>query len=117
MARGGKRKGAGRPKGSRSAATKQQQATISDMAREYSSDALTALVDVVRNGVSEAARVAAANSLLDRGYGKPVQSLEHSGKDGEPIEHRNVPSSEGELIEQAKRLGVDPSVLGLSGGA
>ena len=31
-----------------------------------------ALVDVARNGRTDAARVAAANSLLDRGYGKPI---------------------------------------------
>ena len=35
-------------------------------------DALPALVDVAKNSRSDAARVAAANSLLDRGYGKPI---------------------------------------------
>jgi hypothetical protein len=29
--------------------------------------------------------VSAATALLDRGYGKPVQAMEHSGPDGEPI--------------------------------
>lgn len=82
MSRGGKREGAGRPKGSRSAATKQQQARISDLARQYAEDALDALVEIATEGESEAARVSAANSILDRGYGKPVQSLETLG-DGE----------------------------------
>jgi hypothetical protein len=33
-----------------------------------------------------AARVAAAQALLDRGWGKPMQAMEHSGPDGNPIE-------------------------------
>jgi len=28
--------------------------------------------------------------LLDRGYGKPLQSIEAAGKDGGPIEHREI---------------------------
>jgi hypothetical protein len=32
-----------------------------------------------------AARVSAANALLDRGHGKPRQALEHGGTDGGPI--------------------------------
>lgn len=56
MPRGGKRPGAGRPKGSRSAATKQQQARISDLARQYGETALDALVDIATRGESESAR-------------------------------------------------------------
>lgn len=82
--RGGKRPGAGRPKGSRSEVTKEQQATISDLARSYTEMAIRALAEVAETG-SDSARVAAANSLLDRGYGKPVQSTEHSGPGGGEI--------------------------------
>jgi hypothetical protein len=28
--------------------------------------------------------------LLDRGYGRPLQSIEAAGKDGGPIEQQNV---------------------------
>ena len=37
------------------------------------------LVDVAKNGQSDAARVSAANALLDRGYGKPAvkEEIEH----------------------------------------
>ena len=41
-----------------------------------------ALVDVARNGRTDAARVAAANSLLDRGYGKPIAV---EGSESEPF--------------------------------
>ncbi len=86
MARGGMREGAGRPKGSRSAATRQVQERISDLAKQHSDTAVKALASIAENGVSEAARVSAANSLLDRAYGKPVQAMAHSGPGEGPIE-------------------------------
>lgn len=83
--RGGKRDGAGRPQGAASRATKAHKATLSDLAREHTSVALKALVDIAKKGESESARVAAANALLDRAYGKAKQSHEHSGPGGAPI--------------------------------
>lgn len=82
MARGGKREGAGRPKGSRSAATKDQIAGIADLAKEHTDQALAALVEIMTGGESEAARVSAANSILDRGYGKPQQTVDNTSSDG-----------------------------------
>jgi hypothetical protein len=43
-------------------------------------------------------QLAAANALLDRGYGRPQQSVEMTGKDGDPIEHHEVGALE-EVIE------------------
>ena len=40
------------------------------------------------------AQLAAANALLDRGYGRPHQSVEMTGKDGDPIEHEEVSALE-----------------------
>ena len=45
-------------------------------ARAHMHTALWALVEIATKGKSEASRVAAANSLLDRGFGRPIQSLE-----------------------------------------
>jgi hypothetical protein len=84
MARGGKRPNAGRKNGSVNRATKENKATLSDLARRHSAIALKALADVAKKG-TDSARVAAAVALLDRGYGRPVQSLEHSGPQGGPI--------------------------------
>lgn len=53
------------------------------MAKEYGAAALATLAEVM--GDSDAphnARVAASNALLDRGYGKPMQAVDHSNKDG-----------------------------------
>lgn len=81
MARGGKREGAGRPKGAVNKAT----ADIREAAQLYTEAALAVLVEVMQTGDSAAARVAAANSVLDRGHGKPKQSTEVSGLDGAPL--------------------------------
>ena len=80
--RGGLRPGAGRPRGRQSRATRSQGATFSELARQHTAEALGVLVNVAKNGESESARVAAANAILDRGYGKPRQAVEHSGSIG-----------------------------------
>jgi hypothetical protein len=54
-------------------------------ARGHAGQAIEALVDILKTGASEHARVAAAKELLDRGHGKPVQSMKLGGDDGPPI--------------------------------
>lgn len=56
-------------------------ARVRDLAREYTEQALQALVQIATEGESEAARVSAATAILDRGYGKPTQPI--AGDDGE----------------------------------
>lgn len=62
---------------------------------------------VAKKGESEAARVSAAEALLNRGWGKPRQAVEHSGPAGGPIELHEV--TDDQLRERAaaiaKRLG------------
>lgn len=74
--RGGKRSGSGRPKGAIARATAEQKGTIEDLARSHTEVALEALVTVAMKSESDAARVSAASALLDRGYGKPRQSVD-----------------------------------------
>jgi hypothetical protein len=52
------------------------------MAREHVDTALSALVEIASKGASESARVAAANALLDRGFGKPQQEIDMKSSDG-----------------------------------
>ena len=70
--RGGYRKGAGRPPGSSNLNRGVQQGEFSSAAKKYSQQALETLVDVAVNGRSELARVSAANSVLDRAFGKVI---------------------------------------------
>ena len=57
---------------------------IRQLARERGPKAIAARVKVMTKGKSEAARVAAANALLDRGWGRPKQS------DESEVTHRYV---------------------------
>lgn len=82
--RGGAREGAGRKPGVVSEAKR----TFAAAARENADEALDILLAVARNvEAAPAARVSAANSIIDRAYGKPLSALEVTGKDGGAIEH------------------------------
>lgn len=75
--RGGARPGAGRKKGVVSQAKRE----LRDMAKDHCADALQVLVDIAKSQTSsDAARVSAANAILDRGYGKPTQAVSLGGE-------------------------------------
>lgn len=78
----GERRG-GRQKGTPNKAT----ASIRDLAREYTHDALNTLVSVLAGGESipAAAQVAAAKEILDRGYGK-ASTILAGDEDGGPMQ-------------------------------
>ena len=81
-ARGGKRPGSGRKPGSHNKAT----AEVQELARSYAPAALKEAARLAKEAVSEAARISAINTILDRAYGKPPQALEHSGAGGAPFQ-------------------------------
>jgi Family of unknown function (DUF5681) len=55
-------------------------AEVKEPAREHTGEAIQTLVSKMTNPKSApAARVSAANSLLDRGYGKPPQHITGEG--------------------------------------
>jgi hypothetical protein len=75
---------------------------VRDLAREYTMDAIKTLVAVMRSKSSPAAaKVTAASALLDRGWGKPAQSLGGSD-DLPPIRTVHELSNE-KLMEIAAR--------------
>ena len=95
MARGGKRKGAGRPPSRPNKLTREQKATLTDIARTYTNDAVRTLVEIMKDQTApHAARVSASNSVLDRAWGKAPQSLQHTGANGGPIEYANLSEEE-----------------------
>jgi len=70
---------------------------IRSLARSRTRSALNVLIAVMHNTKSPpAARIAAANAILDRGWGKAPQAI-HNGDDG-PLE----------LIHRIERIIVDP---------
>ena len=80
MPAGGLRPGAGRKRGLPARRHLPRNsvsvADIGALAREYTTLALNTLEKIARAGKSEAARVTAATNLLDRGYGKPKQTID-----------------------------------------
>ena len=54
---------------------------VQNLARSYTTEAVEGLVRVLRDEKTPpAAVVAAANALLDRAWGRPSQSVEHTGQ-------------------------------------
>jgi hypothetical protein len=55
------------------------------MAQIYAESAIATLAEIMEDSEGNPqARIAAAKELLDRGYGKPTQHVEASGKEGAP---------------------------------
>lgn len=106
MASGGARPGAGRKKGVRNKVT----ADVKAIAQQYGQEAITALVEIaISSDAPAAARVSAANALLDRGYGKPAQSVELTGKDGGPISTKTERDlTDEELAAELGKYGIEP---------
>jgi hypothetical protein len=74
--RGGRRPGAGRPKGRRNIATLAQKASITELAQQYMLEAIETVVGIMRNSEERASvRLTAAGMLLDRGYGRTWQGV------------------------------------------
>jgi hypothetical protein len=92
--RGGFRNGAGRPSGATNKASPEQSQRLSELAKAHTGEALNTLLDVARNGRTDAARVSAANAILDRGYGKPTVREEQSIVDLPPVVIQVVKPSE-----------------------
>ena len=74
-------------------------AQVRELARRYTGKAVERLVKEMNDGDTSHARIAAANSVLDRGWGKPTQPL--AGEADEPPES---PLTVAEREERARRL-------------
>lgn len=89
--KGGRPKGTPKTGGRKKGVPNKATASIRDIAREYTSEAILTLAEVMRDEEQPApARVSAANALLDRGYGKPSTVI--GDEDGNPAElvHRII---------------------------
>jgi hypothetical protein len=56
-------------------------ADLRSLARSHTALSIKVLAGIAQNGQTDAARVAAATALLDRGWGRPPQT--HTGEKGE----------------------------------
>lgn len=81
---GGKRSGAGRPKGSTKKGTQLDEFNMMLRAQEHSAEMLDILLEIARDGKSEGTRLNAATQILDRAHGKPGQLKMPEPDDGLP---------------------------------
>jgi hypothetical protein len=78
---------------------------IRDLCRFHSPECVDILMDVARFSKSDQARLAAANAILDRGWGKPVQSL--ADPDGSPLGSGFFSRLQGLDIQELRSLAID----------
>ena len=78
----------GERRGGRQAVTPNKvTAELASLARIHTMEALAALIRIANDpDAPAAARISAANAVLDRGHGKPRQALEHGGDGRNPIQ-------------------------------
>ena len=92
-------------------------AEVKELAREHTGEAIQTLVSIMTNPKSApAARVSAANSLLDRGHGKPPQHITGEGGPSfvirAPEPSKTAEEWEASLEHQANRLNTSAQLLG-----
>ena len=78
--------------------------TIRELVRQHSTEAVETLAKIMKASRSDRARILAANSLLDRAWGKPTQPI--GGDPEEPLvlhEHRAAILAEVFRIAAAQR--------------
>lgn len=84
---GGPRPGSGRKTGE----TTKAKLDLIGMAKAHAEGALKTLVEIAKDvAAPPASRVSAAVAILDRGYGKPTQAIQHGNPDGSPLVTRIV---------------------------
>ena len=100
---GGKREGAGRPRGpnGRGAAFKQ----LRELARSHTEQAVLKIVNIMNKSKDERLCLACANAILDRGFGKPREEQVVEQEDLLTTEYRTVDEIEAALI--AKGIPID----------
>jgi hypothetical protein len=96
--RGGKREGAGRRPGpnGRGAAFKH----LRELARSYTEEAVLTIVNIMRTSKDAWLRLACANAILDRGYGKPREGQVVEQEDKLTKEYETLADIEAELIAE-----------------
>lgn len=55
---------------------------VREAARAHTKEMIDVLVRIAKSGKTDQARALAANSILDRGWGKPVQPIDGDGSGG-----------------------------------
>jgi hypothetical protein len=95
---GGKREGAGRPRGpnGRGAAFKH----LRELARSHTEQAFLKIVNIMDNSKDDRLCLACANAILDRGHGKPREGEVVEQEDLRTTPYQTLAEAEAELVAQ-----------------
>lgn len=96
MAKRGRKKGTPKTGGRKAGTPNKATAAVKAVAQEYTADAIDVLVQIMRKGEGEPARIAAARELLDRGHGRARQTMKHEGLEPAKLAVVNI-SSQSEM--------------------
>jgi hypothetical protein len=85
---GGKTRGARRASAAKANSKRNNQRApqARELALRHAPDAIAELARLSTSATPDSTRLSAIGMLLDRGYGKPKQALEHNGEDSSPIQ-------------------------------
>ena len=85
---GGKRGGTRRASAAKTSSKRDNQPASQsrELVSRHGPDAIAELARLSQTATPDSARLSAIGMLLDRAYGKPRQTLEHTGEDGGPIQ-------------------------------
>jgi hypothetical protein len=80
---------------------------VEELARAYGVEAIKTLASIMRSEKAPAsARSAAAQAVLDRGFGRPLQSIRHGGEeDAAPIRIESLSEYQLEMLIARLRKG------------
>ena len=80
---------------------------VEELARAYGVEAIKTLASIMRSAKAPAsARSAAAQAVLDRGFGRPLQSIRHGGEeDAAPIRTESLSDHQLEALIARLRKG------------
>ncbi|WP_063776779.1 DUF5681 domain-containing protein [Microvirga massiliensis] len=94
---------------------------VETLARTYTAEALETLADLMRNSASDNVRAAAANALLNRGWGLPRQAIDGSlalkPPELKPVEQMSLAEISAELamLKGQRRLPASETVYEAEG--
>lgn len=90
----------GRPKGALGVLAQARQETVKEVATGYAQEMIHVLARIAMSEEQPAAaRTSAAEKVLDRAIGRATQPVEHTGKDGGPIETRKLDDAPPAVLE------------------
>ena len=90
----GRKKGTAKTGGRRAGTPNKSTAEVKAYAQEFGQDAIGILTELMYHSEDGKTRIAAAKEILDRGYGRPAQAMELTGKDIGSIQTKNMSDKE-----------------------